>query len=467
MITEFVKQVHAQNIDIVEHTEKVIAELHKLNEEYHYFTALTPELARQQAKQLARNPHGMLAGIPVSVKDNICVKGVESRAGSRILSGYKPVFHATAVERVIREGGIIVGKTSQDEFGFGGFSTNTGLGFAAPLNPFDKERSCGGSSGGAAGITQKSAFPHLALAESTGGSIVNPASFCGVPALCPTYGLVSRYGLIDYASSLDKIGPMAKQVADIAYALEAIAGFDKNESTSANRQLERYHEYLSLNIKGMKIGIIQESLQEGMEQAVKDRFMDAVVLLESNGAKVKRVSLPTTMKYGLAVYYLLATSEASTNLAKYCGIRYGKGEDLQGNFNEYFSAVRSRHLGFEAKRRILLGTFARMSGFRDAYYLKAAQVRTKIIQEYQKHFKQVDILISPTVPILPPRFADIEKLSLLQNYMIDILTVGPNLAGLPHLSIPVGFKDKLPIGMMLIGNHFAEGKLIQVGSALQ
>ena len=325
----------------------------------------------------------------------------------------------------------------------------------------------GGSSGGAAGITQKSSFPHLALAESTGGSIVNPASFCGVPGLCPTYGRVSRYGLIDYANSLDKIGPMAKQVADLAYALEAIAGFDAKESTSADAPAERYHEYLGLNVKGMKVGIIQESLQEGVDQAVQDRFMDAVVLLESNGAKVKRISLPATVKYGLAVYYLLAASEASTNLAKYCGIRYGKGEELKGGFNDYFSAVRSRHLGPEAKRRILLGTFARMSGFRDAYYLKAAQVRTKIINEYQKHFSKLDILISPTVPILPPRFEEIEKLTLLQNYMIDNLTVGPNLAGLPHLNVPIGYKGRLPIGMLLIANHFEEGKLLQAGSSLE
>jgi len=465
MIKEFISKVKNKEIDPIENTHKILEKIKKINKEYHYFNEISEELALELAKKAKQNPKGKLAGLPVSVKDCICVKDVESRSGSKILSGYKPSFNATAIQKIIDEGGIIIGKTSQDEFGFGGFSANMGIGFEKPLNPFDKTRACGGSSGGSAGITQM-LDEHISLGESTGGSIVNPAAFCGVVGLCSTYGRVSRYGLIDYANSLDKIGPIGKKVEDVALALEIISGFDNKESTSANVPVDDYSNYVGKEIKGMNIGLIKESISEGVDQAVKDRFMDSVLMLESNGAKVKEVSLPLS-KYGLAVYYLIATSEASTNLAKYCGIRYGQHDELKGNFNEYFTKVRSENLGEEAKRRIILGTFARMSGFRDAFYLKAAKVRTKIIEEYKKAFKKFDVLISPTVPILPIKFSEIEKLTLLQNYMIDVLTVSPNLAGLPHMNVPIGFKDKLPVGIMLIGNHFEEGKLMQVGAKLE
>src|SRR3989344_1120995 len=465
MIKDFINKIKNKEIDVVENTHKVLEQIKKINKEYHYFNAISEELALELAKKVKQNLKGKLAGLPVSIKDCICVKGVESRSGSRILTGYKPSFNATAIQKIIDEGGIIIGKTSQDEFGFGGFSANMGIGFEKPLNPFDKTRACGGSSGGSAGITQM-LDEHISLGESTGGSIVNPAAFCGVVGLCPTYGRVSRYGLIDYANSLDKIGPIGKKVEDVALALEIISGFDNKESTSANIPVDDYSNYVGKEIKGMNIGLIKESISEGVAPAVNDRFMDSVLMLESNGAKVKEVSLPLS-KYGLAVYYLIATSEASTNLAKYCGIRYGQHDELKGNFNEYFTKVRSENLGEEAKRRIILGTFARMSGFRDAFYLKAAKVRTKIIDEYKKAFSHFDLLISPTVPILPPKFQEIDKLTLLQNYMIDVLTVGPNLAGLPHMNVPIGMKNNLPVGMMLIGDHFEEGKLMQIGSRLE
>ena len=464
---EFIKKAKSGEIDIVEHTHKVIEEIKKINKEYNYFNEISEELALSQAKELKKNKKGKLFGLPVSVKDCICVKGLQSRSGSKILEGYTPTFDATVIEKIKKEGAIIIGKTAQDEFGFGGFSVNVGIGFKIPLNPIDKERSCGGSSGGSAGITQKASFPHISLGESTGGSIVNPASFCGVAGLCPTYGRVSRYGLMDYANSLDKIGPMAKNVEDISLMLEIISGFDENESTTLEKPVDIYTDFLKKEIKGMKIGLIKESLGEGVDQKVKDAIMDGILKLESKGAKSEEVSLPISIKYGIPTYYLIATSEGSTNLAKYCGMRYGKHEKLEGNFNDYFTKVRSENFGEEAKRRIMLGTFARMAGCRDAYYLKAAKVRTKIIEEYKKAFKKYDVLVSPTVPILPPKFKDIEKLSVLQNYMIDIMTVGPNLAGLPHMSVNVGMKDNLPVGMMLIGDHLQEGKIIQAGSALE
>lgn len=466
---DFVNKIKSKEIDVVEHTHKAIEEVKKLNKEYHYLNVISEEQAINQAKSIKKenNKNKKLLGLPVSVKDCICVKDVESRAGSKILSGYTPLFDATAIEKIKEQGAIIIGKTAQDEFGFGGFSTNTGVGFKIPLNPFDKQRACGGSSGGSAGITQKASFPHISLGESTGGSIVNPASFCGVVGLCPTYGRVSRYGLIDYANSLDKIGPMTKTVEDAALLMEIIAGFDDKESTTLNKPVDNYTSYLNKDVKGMKVGIVKEALGKGVDEGVKNKTWEAVKKLESNGINYEEVTLPTTTKHSLAAYYLIATAEASTNLAKYCGMRYGITDKLEGSFNEYFTKVRSLNLGEEAKRRIIIGTFARMAGFRDAYYIKATKVRTLIINEYKKLFKKFDVLISPTVPMLPPKFKEIEKLSLLQNYMIDILTVGPNLAGLPHMNVPIGFEKSLPVGMMLIGNHLDEGKLIQVGNSLK
>jgi len=461
---EFVEKVRNNEIDVVEHTQKIIAEVKKVNKEYNFLNTISEDLAKDLAKDVNKN--GALAGVPISVKDCICVKDVESTAGSRILSGYKPVFDATVIDRVKKAGGIIIGKTAQDVFGFGSFSVNVGLGFKVPKNPCDKDRSCGGSSGGSGGITKKMSFPHISLGESTGGSIEAPASFCGVIGFCPTYGRVSRYGLMDYGNSFDKIGPMAKSIKEVALMLDVIAGFDEKDSTSLNQPVDDYLDFVGKDLKGMKVGVIKETVNsDGVDPEIIDKCSKAVKELESNGAKVKEVSLPLTLKYGVSAYYLLAMSEASTNLAKYCGMRYGKHEKLEGNFNEYFTKVRSMHFNDEAKRRIMIGTFARMAGYRDAYYIKAAKVRTLIINEYKQHFKDCDVLVSPTMPMIAPRFDEIEKLTPLQHYMADIMTVGPNVAGIPHMSIPVGEKKKMPIGMMVMADHLEERKLIQVGSA--
>jgi len=468
---EFIKKIRNNEIDIVEHTHKVIKECKKINKEYNYFNVISEDLALQQAKELQKKiknndktiKNKKLLGVPISVKDGICVKDVESTAGSRILTGYKPLFDATVIKKVKDAGGIIIGKTSQDEFGFGSFNVNVGLGFEIPMNPFDKHRSCGGSSGGAAGISQKASFPHIALGESTGGSIAEPASFCGVFGLCPTYGRVSRYGLIDFANSLDKIGPMGKNSYDVALLLEIISGFDQNESTTINKPVENYTESINKNVKKLKIGIIKESFNN-IDNKINKKINENIKKLEENGVETEEISLKLPIKHGLATYYILATSEASTNLAKYCGMRYGVSDKLEGNFNKYFTKVRSDNFGPEAKRRIILGTFARMSGYRDAYYIKATKVRTLIVNEYKKLFKRFDALISPTTSILPPKFSEIEKLSPLQQYMMDVMTVSPNVAGLPHLNVPVGFVDKLPVGMLIVANHLEESKLVQLGS---
>lgn len=466
-IKDHIQKVKSGEIDIVEETHKAIEETKKINHEYYYMNNISESLAISQAEALKKHPKGRLAGLFISVKDAIVVEGVESRGGSKILEGYVPPFNSTAVKKVIDEGAIIIGKTAQDEFGFGGFSVNVGIGFKKPLNPFDKERATGGSSGGSGGLASLANFPHISLGESTGGSIVNPASFCGVFGLCPTYGRVSRYGLLDYANSLDKIGPMGKELYGIAAVQEVISGHDSKDSTSLSEPVDNYHSYLEKNIKGINFGIIKETFGEGIDPSVEKNMWNAIKILESNGAKYHEISLPKTIKYGIPAYYLIATSEASTNLAKYCGMRYGIEEEMKGNFNEYFSKVREKNFGEEAKRRIMLGTFARMSGYRDAYYIKALKVRTKIIDEYKTAFNKFDALISPTVPMLAPRFDELKKLSPLQHYMADLMTVGPNLAGLPHINIPVGTEKGLPVGMMITSDHLCEGKLLQAAKVFE
>lgn len=468
--TDFIREIKAGNISIVENTQKVIEECKSINNKYNYFNAISEELALQQAKELQKkissgDTKGKLLGLPVSIKDCICVKGVESRAGSKILTGYHPVFDATVIEKLKKEGAIIIGKTAQDEFGFGSFSVNVGVGMKIPKNPFDEERSCGGSSGGSAGITKKADFAHISIGESTGGSIVCPAAFCGVVGLCPTYGRVSRYGLMDYASSMDKIGPIGKHVEDAALAMNVIAGHDEKDSTSLKEPVEDFTRLLGKDIKGFRIGVIKEAMQ--VDGKIEAKIDNKIKLLESQGAVVDEISLPFTSKYSIPDYYLIAMTEASTNLAKYCGMRYGMHDKLEGTFNEYFSKVRSENLSQEAKRRIILGTFARMSGYRDAYYLRAMKVRTKIIEEYKLAFKKFDVLVSPTMPVIAPRFDEIEKLTPLQNYMMDIMTGGPNLAGFPHINVNAGMSEKLPVGIMFTADHLREDNLIIVGKEVE
>lgn len=405
---------------------------------------------------------GKLKDLKISVKDCICVKGMETTASSAILKGYKPLFSATAIQKLLDEGATIIGKTIQDEFGFGSFCVNVGKNLLPPTNPNDETRVCGGSSGGSAALTKQ--IPnHISIAESTGGSIVCPAAYCGVVGLCPTYGRVSRYGLLDYANSMDKIGPMANSVKECAQILQIIAGHDENDPTSLNEPVPNYLEALSKPITGMRVGIIKEALP-GCSNEVKEAFEKTITKLKEKGAIIEEVSLPLTFDVGIETYYILAVSEASTNLAKYCGMRYGAALPLEGNYNEYFSKVRSENFGAEAKRRILLGTFARMSGFRDAYYVKAAKIRTLIINEYKELFKNYDVLISPTMPTIAPTFEEVNKLSPIDHYWNDILTVGPNLAGLPHITVPMG--EGMPKGCMIMGDHLKEEKILQVANEL-
>ncbi len=451
-VKEFLEEAKAGNIDYSDFSFRLFKEAEKLNKKY----SLLQCIAKGKAK---KGPE--LFGLPVSVKDNICTKGLQSSAGSSILDGYLPPFDATSVKRIKEACGMIIGKTNQDEFGFGTFSVNSAYG--VPKNPLDPARSCGGSSGGAAGLTQALDMPHVALAESTGGSISCPAAFCSVIGLTPTYGLVSRYGLIDFANSLDKIGPIGRYVYDTALLLSVIAGNDPRDSTSLQVAKKDYTKCMSNDVKGMKIGVPKEYFKS-VDSKIEKTVWAAIKKLEANGAKYEKVLLPNT-KYALSAYYIIATAEASTNLARYCGMRYGLHLKLEGNFDEYFSRVRSKGFGDEAKRRVILGTFARMSGYRDAYYLKAMRVRTLIINDFRKAFKRFDVLAAPTMPILPPKLSAIAKLSPIEQYQMDVLTVPANLAGMPMISMPA--EEKKPIGLHLIGNHLNEDKILRAASAYE
>ena len=434
----------------------VLEQAHRINHRYRAFNHV--------AEALEAEGGGRLAGVDVSVKDNVCVKGMPSTAGSKVLEGYMPPFDATVVAKCRLEGAAILGKTAQDEFGFGTFNVNTP--YSVPLNPRDPERSPGGSSGGAAVVTAVADFPHLAIAESTGGSISCPASFCGVVGITPTYGRTSRWGLIDYANSLDKIGCMGKTVRDAALLLSVISGPDRYDSTVLHAPVEDYVAQAGEPVEGLRVGVPKEYFGEGVDQGVSEAVWGGIKHLEDQGADVREVSLPFT-RYSLSSYYIIAMAEASTNLAKYCGLRYGLHLPLEGSFDEYFSSVRSVGFGDEAKRRIILGTYARMAGYRDAYYLKALRVRTRVIEDFRRVYRDVDVLAAPSMPVVAPRFDEIAELEPIQHYMMDILTVAPNLAGVPMVSVPCGESVGMPVGLHVMADYLGEGDMIRAAAAVE
>ena len=413
--------------------------LERVNSKYLMFHAKTSDTDPGDARFL------------FSAKDNLTSKDMETCAGSRILEGYFPPFDATAIARMREAGGKLIGKTNMDEFGFGTFSTNSGL--EVPRNPFDLERACGGSSGGSA--CAAAVFEdHPSLGVSTGGSICCPASFCGVYGIAPTYGRVSRYGLIDYGNSLDKIGVLSSKAGDLRRYINIIAGRDEKDPTSCV-QPELKDERAPIRF----VAVPKEGV-EGLSKDVEAAFTNALDELRRMGIEVETVDMPS-LKYAMPAYYVLATSEASTNLARYVGMRYGRQDgDLSIKFDDYFSDVRSRYFGDEAKRRILLGTFTRMAGYSDRYYSKARQVREVVIDDYKRVLRDHDAVLAPTMPFTAPRFDDISKMSALDSYKADYLTVPANLAGVPHLNVPCGYDgDGMPIGMQFVADHWNENAL--------
>lgn len=413
----------------------------------------------------ANDESGSLEGVPFVVKDAICVEGVETSAGSEILEGYRPVFDAAVVERLEDSGAVFHGKTQQDEFGFGSFCTNCAHGW--PRNPHDTRRVTGGSSGGAAAVCAATDEDVLSIGESTGGSITNPAAYNGVYGLTPTYGRVPRTGLVSYSNSLDKIGVLSSSLELVARGLEAISGSDPGDQTSADRPVPDFSEESSPG--SLTVGVPTQLEEVDLERSVQNNFETSLSRLENLGYKVERVDVPLLdPDICVAAYYVMAVSEASTNLARFCGMRYG----AEGNpadyedFNDYFSQVRGEKLGEEAKRRIILGTYARMAGYRDDFYVRAAKVRRKLINQIEQVFERCDLLAAPSMPGVAPTFEEAQDMSASETYAMDALTVGPNLAGVPQLSVPNGEGDGMPTGLQLIGPHWGEKPLIDVARQL-
>jgi aspartyl-tRNA(Asn)/glutamyl-tRNA(Gln) amidotransferase subunit A len=404
-----------------------------------------------------------LTGIPTLIKDVICTKGIRTTCSSKILENFVPPYDATVIEKLKREKAIIVGKANMDEFAMGSSTEHSGL--FPTHNPWDLSRVPGGSSGGSAAAVAADETIY-ALGSDTGGSIRQPAALCSVVGLKPTYGRVSRFGLVAFASSLDQIGPLTKDVTDCALVMNAIAGYDPRDSTSVPRPVPDYTQRLIPDIKGLRIGIPKEYFVEGMQDQVRAASQAAINKLQELGAEIDwEVSLPHS-KYALAVYYILAPSEASANLARYDGVKYGFSERDASNVIETTEKTRQFGFGTEVKRRIMLGTYALSAGYYDAYYLKAQKVRALIKQEFDKAFEKYDALVTPTSPIVPFKLG--EKLEdPMQMYLTDICTLPVNIAGIPAISIPAGFADNLPIGMQIMGKPFSEEILLRIAFAYE
>ncbi|HEV2663811.1 MAG TPA: Asp-tRNA(Asn)/Glu-tRNA(Gln) amidotransferase subunit GatA [Blastocatellia bacterium] len=404
-----------------------------------------------------------LAGIPVAVKDNMLIAGVRATCGSRILGDYSPPYTATAVKRLEDAGAIIIGKTNLDEFAMGSSTENSA--FGPVRHPVNQEFVPGGSSGGSA-VAVAAGHAPVALGSDTGGSIRQPASFCGVIGLKPTYGRVSRYGLVAFASSLDQIGPFANNVRDAARALQVISGHDRRDSTSANVAVPDYLSALNGDIKGLRVGAPPECFGAGLDPEVKEKVEAGIRKLARSGAEIVEVSLPH-MKYVIAVYYIIATAEASSNLARYDGVRYGFRAEEARALSDMYRRTRDEGFGAEVKRRIMLGTFVLSSGYYDAYYEKAQRVRAMLANDFAEAFKKCDVIATPTSPT--PAFRIGEKSDdPLAMYLSDIYTVTVNLAGVPAISVPCGLSSAgLPIGLQLIGNHFDEARLLNAAYAYE
>ncbi len=444
--------------------EEVLSRSSERIEENELNTFITTDFegARRWAESGGVGGSGRLRGVPVGVKDNISTMGIQTTCGSRILTGYIPPYDASVVERLKAEGALIVGKTNMDEFAMG--SSNETSYYGAVKNPWGRDRVSGGSSGGSAAAVAGGEVP-IALGSDTGGSVRCPASFCGVVGLKPTYGAVSRFGLISYANSLEQIGPIATSVRDVALLFDVIAGYDPRDSTSVGHEFDTSSviDY-DLDLRGMRIGVLREYFGEGTSGAVRDALWDAVHTFEDLGATYEIVSMPHT-RYALASYYVIAMSEASSNLARFDGLRYGYHVE-GGDWHTSFSRTRSEGFGEEVKRRILLGTYALSEGYHDRYYLKALKVRTLVKQDFEAAFKSFDLLLSPTMPY--PAFKIGEKIDdPLSLYLADVNTVPINLAGVPAISLPCGFEDGLPIGLQLIGNFFCEPTILHAAHCFE
>jgi len=465
-IRELHQQLIRKDRTAVEITEAALENLHALEPKLHSFLTVTADQAIAQARHVdakiaAGESIGPMAGIPIGIKDNMCTEGIRTTCGSRILESFVPPYESTVTRRLKEAGAVMLGKTNMDEFAMG--SSTESSAYQVTANPWDLERVPGGSSGGSAAAVAAGQCV-VALGSDTGGSIRQPASLCGVVGMKPTYGRVSRYGLVAYASSLDQIGPFGRTVEDAALLLEAIAGHDPNDATSLNVPVPNYAAALRPDFKPrgkLRVGIIKETFGDGLDPVVEAAVTNAVEQLQALGAEIQVISCPQ-FRYGLPTYYIIAPSEASANLARYDGVKYGYRTEDPKNLLSMYAKTRAQGFGTEVKRRIMIGTYVLSAGYYDAYYLKAQKVRTLIKQDFEKAFQQVDVLVCPTAPTTA--FKAGEKTDdPLSMYLSDLMTIPVNLAGLPAMSVPCGFDAQgLPIGLQLIGNVLQEELLLNV-----
>jgi aspartyl-tRNA(Asn)/glutamyl-tRNA(Gln) amidotransferase subunit A len=449
-----------KKVSSMEIIESVFKRIDSVEKKINAYITLTYDLAMKQAAaadaKIRNNEGSYLTGIPLCIKDIMCVSGIKTTCGSKMLENFIPAYDATVVRKLKNLNAVFVGKANMDEFAMG--SSNETSYYGPVHNPWDLDMVPGGSSGGSAAAVAADECI-AALGTDTGGSIRQPASYCGIVGLKPTYGRVSRFGLIAFASSLDQIGPLTKDVQDAAILLNCICGFDPSDSTSVRRQVPDFTKSLTKNAKDLVIGLPKEYFVDGLDPDVENSVMDGIHEMEKLGVKIKEIHLPHT-EYAVAVYYIIATAEASSNLARYDGVKYGYRSSRKATLREMYEITRSEGFGSEVKRRIMLGTYALSAGYYDAYYKKASQVRTLICEDFKNAFKECDLIVTPTAP--GPSFRIGEKTNdPLSMYLNDIFTVPVNLAGLPAISIPCGFNKKgLPIGLQIIGNLFEEEKAL-------
>ena len=465
-VAEASRLLAAREINSVDLTQSFLERIEEVDDRLSAFITVTPDLALKQARdadqRIASGDATSLTGIPMQIKDLLCTDGTKTTCASEMLAGYVPVYDATAVARLRGQGAVLLGKGNMDEFGMGSSTENSA--FFPTRNPWDMDRVPGGSSGGSAAAVAAGEAAY-ALGTDTGGSIRQPASFCGVTGLKPTYGRVSRYGLVAYASSLDQVGPIARDARDCALILKAIAGHDQFDATSLPNPVPDYSANLTGDISGLRLGVPKEYFADGMDAGVRNAVTAAVGQLAGLGAEVREVSLPTT-EYALACYYIIAPSECSANLARYDGVKYGYSHQGDGDIWEAMERTRQHGFGPEVKRRIMLGAFALSSGYYDAYYHKAQQVRTLIREDFDRVFQEVDALAAPVSPLVAFPIGERAD-DPVRMYLVDVYTLPVNIAGLPAMSVPCGFSEGLPVGLQLIGPHLEESRLLNIAHAYQ
>jgi aspartyl-tRNA(Asn)/glutamyl-tRNA(Gln) amidotransferase subunit A len=465
-IAELAAGLKKKEFSSIELTRAFLARIRQHNPRLNCFITVTEEQALEQARAadaaIAQGSAGALTGVPIAQKDIFCTKGVKTSCGSKMLDNFIAPYDATVVERFNQAGTVMLGKLNMDEFAMG--SSNETSYFGPVKNPWDTDTVPGGSSGGSAASVAARLVPG-ATGTDTGGSIRQPASFCGITGLKPTYGLVSRWGMIAFASSLDQGGPMARTAEDCALMLQVMAGFDDKDSTSVDRPVPDYSASLDDGLEGLRIGLPKEFFDEGLDSDIARLIDDAMAEYRRLGASVKEISLPN-MKLSVPAYYVVAPAECSSNLARYDGVRFGYRCKEPKDLHDLYMRSRGEGFGAEVKRRILIGTYALSAGYYDAYYLKAQKVRRLISEDFKRAFDEVDVIMGPTSPTVAFRFGE-KTADPIAMYLSDIYTIAVNLAGLPGMSIPVGFSKNLPVGMQIIGNYFSEARLLNVAHRYQ